>query len=84
MSAVVDPQEVNSIYAGPLDRYIVSFIVGYGSDDFDEQSRFEDSPLGAASAALDLTRDDGAPGTVWFVYDRQTETLHQFAQGEFE
>jgi hypothetical protein len=64
------------------DRYVVSLIVGYGEDDFEGQSRFKNTPEGALSAALDLTRDDGAPGTIWHVYDLRTGRLHKFEQGE--
>jgi hypothetical protein len=79
---MIESHEIDSIYTGSLDRYVVSFIVSYGEEDFD-QSRFENSPLGAAQAALELTRDDGASDTIWFVYDRETEMMHQFTQGEF-
>jgi hypothetical protein len=70
--------EVDSIYTDPRDRFIVSFIVGYG--EMDEITTLKE----AAEAALNLTTDAYSDGTVWFVYDRQTETLRQFTQRQFD
>ncbi len=69
--------EVSSIYVGPDDRYIVSLLVGYASEDVR-------TPKEAARAALDLTRDCGAADTHWFVYDRVTQLTHMFEQSAFD
>jgi hypothetical protein len=41
------------------------------------------SAAGATKAALDLTRDVGARGTIWHVFDRKTGQMHKLAQGDF-
>ena len=74
--------EVQTTYVSPEDRYIVSLIVGYSVDDLSDQTRFEDSPKGALAAAIDLTRDEGSPDTIWFVYDRVTGQMHEFEQDD--
>lgn len=83
--------EVSSIYVEASERFVVSLIVGYDDDtnlaenigDWDEMTP-EEQARAAAASALDLTRDDGSNGTIWFVFDRKTKTMHQFEQGEFE
>lgn len=79
--------EVATIYVdgGQRDRYVVSLVVGYADEDLSSAglSSEEASKL-AAAAALDLTRDTNSSDTTWFVYDRVTEELRNFEQGEFE
>lgn len=74
-----DRNEVASIYAHRNERFVVSLVVGYDPSEGDVLT-----PKSAAASALELTRNDGSNGTVWFVYDRQTGQLHQFEQDEFE
>ncbi len=73
-------EEVDTIYVDPTDRFIVSLIVGYGGDYGDGVT----TPQLAAAAALNLTNDMGANGTVWHVRDRKTGLTHRFEQGDFE
>jgi hypothetical protein len=68
--------EIDSIYVEPNDRYVVSLIVSYSNE--------VRSPEEAAYYALDLTKDEWSCGTRWFVYDRETETMHEFEQDQFE
>ena len=75
-------EEVETIYVSPEDRYIVSLVVGYSEEEFSDQSRFPNTPLGAFGGALDLTRDEGSPDTTWFVYDRKTGEMHEFEQDD--
>lgn len=70
-------QELGNTYVGPDDRFVVSFIVGI-------RDTVAATPEEAAAQALDLTRDDGAWGTHFYVFDRQTQTLHLFEQHEFD
>ena len=70
--------EIDSIYVEPTDRFVVSLIVSY-----DDAPQF-DTPQQAASAALELTRDDGSGDTIWYVYDRDTGAMYQFEQSDFE
>jgi hypothetical protein len=74
-----DRNEVESIYVGRDERFVVSLIVGYA-----EERDGVETPAHAAAAALALTRDDGSSGTHWFVYDRQTGVLHVLEQSDFE
>ena len=86
--------QVGTIYDMPTDRYIVSLIVGYSRDDLKNDpaitidGHMPRTPLDfarvAAAAALDLTRDDGASGTNWVVYDRHLDRWYVFEQFEFE
>jgi hypothetical protein len=82
--------EIDSIYAHAEDRFIVSLIVGYTEEDlFSEQDAANGgentaTPREAARWALDLTRDEGASGTYWFVFDRKTGKMHTFEQHEFD
>lgn len=69
--------ELGNTYVDGDDRYIVSLLVGYT----DSEVR---SPEEAAHYALELTRDEDASGTHWYVYDRQTHTLHQLPQRDIE
>ena len=71
--------ETDSIYVGQKDRFVVSLIAGY--NEFDSEVF---TPKQAAKAALDLIREDGSSDTVWYVYDRQTRTMHRFEQDEFD
>ena len=75
---LLETKELDTIYLDPNDRFVVSFIVGYGKRDEVE------TPEAAASAALQLTRDEGAHGTHWFVYDRETNQMHALEQDGFE
>ena len=59
-------------------RFVVSLIAGYGADDDVH------TPEAAATACLELTRDEGAAGTHWYVFDRITGTMHVLAQREFD
>ena len=70
-------EEVSSIYVDENERFVVSLIVGYGDGDDVESADV------AAAAALALTCDLGATGTVWHVCDRESGTMHQFEQGDF-
>ncbi len=70
--------EIDTIYVGNEDRFIVSLIAGYGKEGLVK------TPERAAAAALDLTRDSGSSGTHWYVYDRKTKRMHCFEQGEFD
>jgi len=78
-------RETDTIYANRDDRFIVSLIVGYTTEDLTgEDGAGEPSHRDAARWALDLTRDDGANGTHWFVFDRLTGTMHVLEQDEFD
>lgn len=88
--------EIDTIYVTPSDRFVVSMIVGYKTDDLKggmllgkreltRQPRgSRDFSLLAGAAALDLLEDAGSADTVWFVYDRLTGTMHDFEQREFD
>lgn len=79
--------EIDTIYADEKDRFIVSLIVGYSEDDLSGESPGEVSditPQQAAAQALDLTRDEGARGTHWFVYDRKERQMFMLEQSEFD
>lgn len=75
--------EVESIYVGPRDRYVVALIVGYDEDDLQATYDTHSGRL-AARAALDLTTDGGCEDTTWFVYDRMTGLMHSYEQAEFD
>lgn len=65
--------ETASSYAGWNDRFIVSLIVGYGSD---EATTAEE----ACALARDLVVGAGSDGTRWFVHDRENDrdvVVHQ-------
>lgn len=83
MSEPVNPREVETIYVDPEDRFIVSLVVGYRPE-LIHPDEFPATIKGACAAALDLTRDGGRDGTVWFVYDRVTRKGQTIEQGEFE
>jgi hypothetical protein len=70
--------ETATIYVADHERWVVSLIVGYGTD------ADVSSPLQAARAALELTTEVGSDGTHWFVYDRETGRMHLFKQDEFD
>jgi hypothetical protein len=70
--------EVTSIYVDPDERFVVSLVVGYSARD--DVHTAED----AARTALELTQDDNATGTVWHVFDRQTQQMHRLSQREFD
>lgn len=69
--------ETNSIYVDERERFVVSLIVGYS----DEEAATAEE---AAYYAVELTRDEGAGDTVWFVYDRKEQRMHQFEQSQFD
>lgn len=71
--------ELNSIYCDDKNRFVVSLIVGYGGDEADGVG----SAREAAFAALELTSDSGWDDTLWYVFDRQTGTMHSFTQDQF-
>lgn len=83
--------EVDSIYVYRTERYVVSLIVGYSDEDLraEDPGRWvglssEEQAREAARWALELTRDDGANGTHWFVYDREEKVMRMFEQDEFD
>lgn len=91
------PEEVESIYVDPRERFVVSLIVGYADEhlkdetfkpgdelemDYDELLD-EDKAKVAARAALSLTTDYGLTDTRWFVFDRDAGTMYSFEQGDF-
>ena len=76
------PAEIDTIYLSDDDRFIVSLIVGYTEEDLTDEG--EATPQAAAKWALDLTRDEGARGTHWFVFDRKEQRMHMFEQHEFD
>jgi hypothetical protein len=65
----------------PVERYVVTLVVGY---DPDTTGGMVTEPAEAARAALELTRDAQARSTVWHVFDRNTGHLHRLEQGEFD
>lgn len=65
----------------PIERYVVTLVVGY---DPDTETETEVGAKEAALAALNLTRDEQARSTVWHVYDRRTRQTHRFDQSEFD
>jgi hypothetical protein len=67
-------RELGNTYVGEKDRFVVSLVVGY------EESEGVSTPEEALASALDLTRDGGSWDTHWYVFDRQTGTLHLFEQ----
>ena len=69
--------ELGNTYVESDNRYVVSLIVGYSD-------REALSPQQAVANALDLTRDDNAYSTHWYVFDRHTHTLHLVEQQEAE
>jgi hypothetical protein len=78
-----DREEVGSIYVdgraeGTRPRFIVSLVVGY------PESPLLQTPIDALRAALELTRDQAADSTTWFVFDRTTGVLQQFRQANFD
>jgi hypothetical protein len=81
-------REVGTIYVGTEDRFIVSLVVGYDNETIAEalpgRSTGKEKALQAAASALDLTKDEGASGTHWFVYDRLDDVEYVFEQSEFE
>ena len=58
-------QELGSIYARLKQRFLVTFVASYSP----RQDGVK-TPLEAANAALNLTRDDGSEDTQWYVFDR--------------
>jgi len=56
---------------------VVSLIVTYSDNE-------AHSPEDAVAKTLELTRDDGSSKTHWYVFDRQTQTLHLIQQGPIE
>lgn len=67
------------IYHHHADRFVVSLVVSYNPD-----ADGVHTPQEAARAALDLTKDSGAAGTHWVVYDRLTERSHLLQQDDFD
>jgi hypothetical protein len=72
------------IYDDPNERWLVELRVSYA-----EQTEalgndgLIDTPAKAAAAALALTTDDGAGGTLWVVTDRRTGRIYQLEQRTF-
>lgn len=87
---VSNTPEVQTQYVDPGDRFVVSMVIGYSDDivrdNFEDgaRPRVESMAKVAASAALQLTRDEGSSDTVWYVYDRKTGRWFHFEQDEFE
>lgn len=69
--------ELASRYCGWNDRFVVALIVGYASTEVIDARD-------ACVSALDLVQGSGRDGTRWFVYDRHTQEMFTFAQGELE
>lgn len=69
--------ELASRYCGWNDRFVVALIVGYPSTDVVDARD-------ACASALDLVQGSGRDGTRWFVYDRQTQEMFTFAQGDLQ
>lgn len=77
---VIDPALVGDhIYLSPSERFVVTLAVSYAEGEGDVQT-----PQDALRAALDLTRDEGAAGTHWWVYDRQTSRGQIVEQGDVD
>jgi len=76
-NAVHLKHQIGNTYVESTNRFVVSFIVGYDSDD-------AGTAKDAADLALELTRDGGRDGTVWFVYDRETGDMTRFEQSDFD
>lgn len=74
--------EVDSIYVGEKDRFVVSLVVGYGAPG-ETHKGFPRTPKQAAAAALALTTEIGSHDTLWHVYDRKTGQMHKLEQQEF-
>lgn len=74
----LDLHEIGNTYVGQKDRFVVSLVVGYEEND---ECR---TPEEALAHAIDLTRDGGSWDTHWYVYDRQTKTLHLLEQKQGE
>lgn len=71
-------EEVDSLYCGKQDRYIVSLIAGYSEVDARDHKE-------AAKNLMTLVEDgktDG--GTGWYVFDRKTKTMHGMVQRNFQ
>lgn len=72
----LNPLELNSIYVGDRDRFVVSLIVGYGKEDRAK------TPEQALYGALSLTTDENQDDTNWFVFDRKKGTGRFYEQHE--
>ena len=72
--------EIGSIYGNHLDRFVVSLIATYEDDD----KLGATNPNAAAAAALALVNDGDCHDTVWHVFDRKTQTMHEVIQGDFD
>lgn len=71
-------EETASIYVDPDERWVVSYIVGYSeADEVCDHTE-------AAAAALEFLRAEDSDDRNWFVFDRQTSTLHLIEQGSFD
>ncbi len=71
--------EIDTIYVDPEERFVVSLVASY-----DPASSGVQTAEDAARAALGMTRDEGASGTTWHVYDRQTGLMHVLRQKDFD
>lgn len=76
-------EEIDSIYCGEGERYVVSLIVSYSEESL-RSNEWKVTPHAAAASALDLIRDIGSTDTVWFVFDRQTGQMHHLRQEDFD
>ena len=63
----------HALFVGAEERYIVAKLVGCGTDKVR-------TARDAALHALAVTADNGFCDTLWFVYDRVTDTTHLFRQ----
>ena len=71
--------EIGNTYADRRDRFVVSLVVGFGTDDK------VSSPEQAVHSALGfITEDDGAAATHWYCFDRKAGILHRIEQGDAE
>lgn len=66
-------------YLDPEDRFVAALVASYDPDRDDVETAQD-----AARWALDLTRDGGADGTHWWVFDRSTGTGQVVEQDTFD
>lgn len=69
--------DVDSIYVGDQDRFVVSLIIGYT----DNEARSAEQ---AGALGLMVTQGPQQRSTVWSVYDRVTDTHSRFEQAELQ
>lgn len=75
----INADEIGNTYVCDEDRFVVSLVAGYSP-----KRDGVKTPKDAVRAALELTRDDGASDTHWYVFDRKTGEMHMIEQGEVD